>query len=157
MDLIDREILHLLQSDATRSSREVGDAVGLTATPCWRRIQSLRDQGVIQREVAILDPSQLSLDISALVQIRTNDHSASWLDDFSSAIVEFPEIVEAFRTSGEIDYMLRVVVPDMKSYDDFYKRLIERVALYDVRTIFEMEELKRTTALPLDYAVITSE
>ena len=156
-DKATREVGATVGIEEQRLVVEVGDAVGLTATPCWRRIQSLRDQGIIQREVAILDPSQLSLDISALVQIRTNDHSASWLDDFSSAIVEFPEIVEAFRTSGEIDYMLRVVVPDMKSYDDFYKRLIERVALYDVRTIFEMEELKRTTALPLDYAVITSE
>ena len=91
-----------------------------------------------------------------MVQIRTNDHSARWLADFTAAIEEFPEIVEAFRTSGEIDYMLRVVVPDMNSYDDFYKRLIERVALYDVRTIFEMEELKRTTALPLDYAAFES-
>ena len=152
MDLIDREILLLLQHDATRSSRELGNEVGLTATPCWRRIQALRQSGVIQREVAILDPSQLSLDINALVQIRTNAHSAAWLSDFPAAIGEFPEIVEAFRTSGEIDYMLRVVVSDMNSYDDFYKRLIERVALYDVRTIFEMEELKRTTALPLDYA-----
>ncbi|MDP7066139.1 MAG: Lrp/AsnC family transcriptional regulator [Acidimicrobiales bacterium] len=152
MDFIDREILHLLQQDTTRSSRELGNEVGLTPTPCWRRVQTLRQSGVIQREVAILDASLLSLGINALVQIRTNDHSAAWLADFSSAIEEFPEIVEAFRTSGEIDYMLRVVVPDMNSYDDFYKRLIERVALYDVRTIFEMEELKRTTALPLDYA-----
>ena len=156
MDFIDREILHLLQHDATRSSRELGSEVGLTATPCWRRIQALRQSGVIQREVAILDPSQLSLDINALVQIRTNDHSAAWLSDFTAAIGEFPVIVEAFRTSGEIDYMLRVVVPDMNSYDDFYKRLIERVALYDVRTIFEMEELKRTTALPLDYAAFAA-
>ena len=156
MDLIDREILHLLQQDATRSSRELGNEVGLTPTPCWRRIQTLRQDGIIRREVAILDASRLSLDINALVQIRTNDHSARWLADFTAAIEEFPEIVEAFRTSGEIDYMLRVVVPDMNSYDDFNKRLIERVALYDVRTIFEMEELKRTTALPLDYAAFDS-
>ena len=156
MDIIDREILHLLQEDATRSSRELGDEVGLTPTPCWRRVQSLREAGIIEREVAILNASRLSLDISALVQIRTNEHSAAWLADFTAAIAEFPEIVEAFRTSGEIDYMLRVVVPDMNSYDDFYKRLIERVALFDVRTIFEMEELKRTTALPLDYAPFDS-
>jgi Lrp/AsnC family transcriptional regulator len=152
VDLIDREILHLLQEDSTRSARELGAEVGLTPTPCWRRVQNLRREGIIQREVAILDPERLSLGINALVQIRTNDHSATWLADFAAAIEEFPEIVEAFRTSGEIDYMLRVVVPDIRSYDDFYKRLIERVALYDVRTIFEMEELKRTTALPLDYA-----
>ena len=144
VDLIDREILHLLQEDSTRSARELGAEVGLTPTPCWRRVQNLRREGIIQREVAILDPERLSLGINALVQIRTNDHSATWLADFATAIEEFPEIVEAFRTSGEIDYMLRVVDPDI--------RLIERVALYDVRTIFGMEELKRTTALPLDYA-----
>ena len=102
MDLIDREILHLLQEDSTRSARELGAEGGLTPTPCWRRVQNLRREGIIQREVAILDPERLSLGINALVQIRTNDHSATWLADFTAAIEEFPEIVEAFRTSGRI-------------------------------------------------------
>ena len=133
------------------NARELGEAVGLTATPCWRRVQNLERQGVIDRRVALLDPEQLGLGITALVHIRTNQHSARWLEDFGRAISDLPEIVEALRTSGETDYLLRVVVPDIAAYDEFYKGLIERVDLYDVRTVFVMEELKRTTALPLDY------
>lgn len=152
MDLIDREILHILQTDVSISARELGEQVGLTATPCWRRVQNLIKEGVILNRVALLDPELLNLGISALVQIRTNNHSALWLQDFQTAIGEFPEIIEAIRTSGEIDYMLRVIVPDIRTYDSFYKRLINRVSLYDVRTIFEMESLKKTTVLPLDYA-----
>ena len=152
MDLIDREILHILQTDVSISARELGEQVGLTATPCWRRVQNLIREGVILDRVALLDPELLNLGINALVQIRTNDHSALWLQGFQTAIEEFPEIIEAIRTSGEIDHMLRVIVPDIRTYDNFYKRLINRVSLYDVRTIFEMESLKKTTALPLDYA-----
>ena len=152
MDLIDREILHILQTDVSISARELGEQVGLTAAPCWRRVQNLIKEGVILNRVALLDPELLNLGISALVQIRTNNHSALWLQDFQTAIGEFPEIIEAIRTSGEIDYMLRVIVPDIRTYDSFYKRLINRVSLYDVRTIFEMESLKKTTVLPLDYA-----
>ncbi len=125
--------------------------MGLTATPCWRRVQSLEKQGVIVGRVALLDPEKLGLDITAFVNIRTNDHSAQWLERFQQAVAELPEIVEAVRTSGETDYVLRVTVPDIGAYDDFYKRLIEKVSLYDVRTVFVMEELKRTTELPLDY------
>lgn len=126
--------------------------MGLTPTPCWRRVQNLERDGVIERRVALLDPATLNLNVTVLVQIRTNDHSARWLADFVAAIDGFPEIVEANRTSGETDYVLRVMVPDIAAYDDFYKRLIERVDLYDVRSVFVMEELKRTTSLPLDYA-----
>jgi Lrp/AsnC family transcriptional regulator len=151
MDGIDRELLHLLQQDASLSARELGERVGLTATPCWRRVQSLEKQGVILGRVALLDPEKLGLDITAFVNIRTNDHSAQWLERFQQAVAELPEIVEAVRTSGETDYVLRVTVPDIGAYDDFYKRLIEKVSLYDVRTVFVMEELKRTTELPLDY------
>jgi len=151
VDLVDRKILQLLQSDASLNTRELGEQVGLTPTPCWRRVQNLEKQGVIERRVALLDPEQLGLSITALVNIRTNQHSAAWLAAFQAAIAALPEIVEAVRTSGETDYLLRVVVPDIAAYDDFYKRLIERVELYDVRTVFVMEELKRTTELPLDY------
>ena len=106
---------------------------------------------MITRRVALVDPRAVNLSVSALVQVRTNQHSAEWLEQFQAAIERFPEIVEAYRTSGEVDYMFRVVVPDIDAYDAFYKRLIEEVDLYDVRTIFVMEEMKRTTALPLDY------
>ncbi|MFT5530033.1 MAG: Lrp/AsnC family transcriptional regulator [Candidatus Poriferisodalaceae bacterium] len=155
VDLVDREILQLLQEDASMSARELGERVGLTATPCWRRVQNLEKTGIISRRVALLEPSALNLDVTALVQIRTNDHSARWLAGFQAAISDFPEIVEATRTSGETDYMLRVVVPDISAYDNFYKRLIDRVDLYDVRSVFVMEELKRTTALPLDYTIFS--
>ena len=152
MDLTDRKILQLLQEDASLSARELGEAVGLSATPCWRRVQRLEREGVITRRVALVDPAAVNLGVTALVQVRTANHSAAWLRQFAAGIADLPEVVEAYRTSGEIDYILRVLVPDIAAYDDFYKRLIEKVDLYDVRTVFVMEEMKRTTALPLDYA-----
>jgi len=151
VDQIDRNILHLLQEDGTLTGAEIGEAVGLAATSAWRRVQKLQQQGVIERRVALLDPESLNLGVTALVEVRTGDHSAAWLERFTAGIGEFPEIVAAWRTSGEVDYMLRVVVPDISAYDSFYKRLIQRVDLTDVRSIFVMEELKHTTALPLDY------
>ena len=133
------------------SARELAEAVGLTATPAWRRVQNLEQRGVITGRVALVDPAAVNLDVTALVQIRTNDHSSAWLERFQAAIDELSEIVAAWRTSGEIDYMLRVVVPSIEVYDGFYRRLIELVDLYDVRTVFVMEEMKATTVLPLDY------
>jgi len=152
MDEIDRDLVRLLQEDGTLSASELGEAVGLAGTSCWRRVQRLQEQGVIIRRVALVDPASVNLGVAALVEIRTNDHSAAWLERFTTGIGEFPEIVAAWRTSGEVDYMLRVLVPDISTYDAFYKRLIRRVDLSDVRTIFVMEELKFTTAVPLDYA-----
>jgi Lrp/AsnC family transcriptional regulator len=151
VDEIDREILRLLQDDGDLTARELADHVGLTATPVWRRVQKLEHDGVIRGRVALVDPGSLNLDVTALVHIRTNDHSAAWLERFSAGIADLPEIIEAYRTSGEIDYTLKVVVPSIEAYDDFYKRLIARVDLYDVRTVFVMEQMKQTTALPLDY------
>ena len=151
MDEIDREILLLLQEDAALTARELAEHVGLTPTPCWRRVQNLEAAGVITGRVALVDPAAVNLGVTALVQVRTNDHSSNWLNRFQAAIDQLPEIVEAYRTSGEIDYMLRVVVPSIDAYDAFYRRLIELVDLYDVRTIFVMEKMKQTTALPLDY------
>ena len=141
----------MLQGDAGLTARELADHVGLTPTPCWRRVQNLERDGVITAKVALLDPASLNLDVTALVHVRTNDHSAGWLESFQTAISELPEIVEAYRTSGEIDYTMKVVVPSIEAYDDFYKRLISLVDLYDVRTVFVMEQMKHTTALPLDY------
>ena len=147
--------MRLLQEDASLSARELGDLVGLTPTPCWRRVRALEDSGVITRRVALVDPSSVNLDVTALVNIRTNDHSSAWVDTFQSALDRFPEIVEAFRTSGDIDYLLKVLVPSITAYDAFYKRLIDAVDLYDVRTIFVMEEMKHTTALPLHHVNLT--
>lgn len=151
MDLVDREIVQLLQEDASLTARELAEHVGLTPTPCWRRVQNLEAAGVITKRVALVDPVAVNLGVTALVHVRTNDHSAEWLEQFHRAVDQFPEVVEAYRTSGEIDYMLRVVVPSIDSYDQFYKRLIDAVELYDVRTIFVMERMKQTTALPLHY------
>jgi Lrp/AsnC family transcriptional regulator len=151
MDHIDKTIIDLLQHNAGLSAREIAAEVNLTPTPCWRRIQRLENEGVIVRKVALINPKDVNLSVSALVQIRTNRHSADWMDQFTKALKKFPEIIEAYRTSGEVDYMLRVFVPDMEAYDLFYKRLIEEVDLYDVSTNFIMEEMKKTTALPLNY------
>ncbi|MGB3733917.1 MAG: Lrp/AsnC family transcriptional regulator [Ilumatobacter sp.] len=155
MDEVDRDIVRLLQADGSLSARELGDAVGLTPTPCWRRVRALEDAGVITGRVALVDPAAVNLAVTALVNIRTNDHSSAWVTTFQAAIDRFPEIVEAFRTSGDIDYLLKVLVPSITAYDEFYKQLIDAVDLYDVRTNFVMEELKRTTALPLHHAAIT--
>jgi len=143
--------VHLLQRDGSLSARELGDRVGLTPTPCWRRVRALEESGVITGRVALIDPDAVNLGVAALVNIRTNDHTSEWIDAFHSAVNEFPEIIEAYRTSGDIDYTLKVLVPSIGAYDAFYKRLIAAVDLYDVRTIFVMEEIKHTTALPLDY------
>lgn len=151
MDQVDREIVRLLQADATLSVREIGEQVGLSPTPCWRRIRNLEEAGVIVGRVALVDPTKVNLAVTALVLVRTNEHNRVWLDQFLAGIDRFPEVVEAYRTSGEIDYLLKVMVPDITAYDDFYQRLIEEVDLYDVRTTFVMEQMKHTTALPLRY------
>ncbi len=151
MDKIDKRIIDLLQHNAGMTAREIAEEVNLTPTPCWRRMQRLESDGVITSKVALINPQDVNLSVSALVQIRTNRHSADWMEQFTKALDKFPEIIEAYRTSGEVDYMLRVVVPDMEAYDIFYKRLIEEVDLYDVSTNFVMEEMKKTTALPLNY------
>ena len=150
MDSIDKKILDLLQEDATVSIAEVGERVGLSQTPCWKRIQRLEAEGLIQRRVALLDPEKLGLKITALVSIETNDHSALWIASFASRITAMPEVLEIYRMAGDVDYMLRVVVPDMQAYDAFYKRLIEAVPLKNVTTRFAMERVKSTTALPLE-------
>lgn len=152
MDEIDKQIVQLLQADASTSVRDIADIVGLTATPCWRRIQNLERSGVISGRVALVDPLAVNLSLTALVLIRTNEHNADWTARFLETVERFDEVIEAYRTSGELDYLLKVVVPDMVAFDQFYLRLIEHIDLYDVRSTFVMEEMKRTTALPLSYA-----
>jgi len=152
LDTRDLQILAILQQDAMTPVAEIAERVGLSTTPCWRRIQKLEQEGVIRRRVALLDPAALDVPVSVFVAIRTNRHSAEWLEQFRRALEGIPEVVEAYRMSGEIDYLLRVVVPDIAGYDAVYKRLIERIELADVTSSFSMEEMKHTTALPLDYA-----
>jgi Lrp/AsnC family transcriptional regulator len=149
MDDIDRKILDLLQRDATLSIAEIGERVGLSQTPCWKRIQRLEADGVISRRVALLSPEKLGLGLTVFVSIETGDHSEEWLARFAEATTELPEVVEVYRMAGDVDYLLRVVVPDMQSYDSFYKRLIALAPLKNVTSRFAMERVKSTTALPI--------
>ncbi|KPB00953.1 Lrp/AsnC family transcriptional regulator [Ahrensia marina] len=154
MDRLDRKILKLVQEDATASVADIAKAVGLSTTPCWRRIQKLEDEGVIRKRVALLDPVAVNARVTVFVSIRTNSHSIEWLKRFSEVISDFPEVVEFYRMSGEIDYLLRVVVPDIEAFDAFYKRLISKIEIRDVSSTFAMEQIKYTTEMPLDYMVI---
>ena len=154
LDAKDRHILDLLQADAELPVAEIAERVGLSTTPCWRRIQRLEQAGVIRRRVALLDAKALNVGVSVFVSIRTNQHSAAWLARFPKALEGIPEVVEAYRMSGEVDYLLRVVVPDIAGYDAVYKKLIGKVHLADVTSSFSMEEIKHTTALPLDHVPI---
>ena len=152
IDAIDRKILTCLQRDATLPVAEIAERVGLSTTPCWRRIQRLERDGVIAGRVALLDPDKLNLGVTVFVHIRTAQHNAAWLEKFAAAVAAIPEIVELYRMSGDIDYLMRVVVPDIAGYDAIYQRLIAAVELSDVSSTFAMERIKHTTALPVDYA-----
>jgi Lrp/AsnC family transcriptional regulator len=131
---------------------EVAERVGLSASPCWRRIQKLEAEGIIERRVALLNPEKMNVGVTVFVAIRTSQHDEKWLKDFAQRVTRIPEVVELYRMSGEIDYMMRVVVPDIKAYDAVYKRLIAAVPLFDVSSSFAMEAIKYTTALPVNYA-----
>ena len=152
MDDIDRRILRALQEDADRPVAEIAEKVGLSASPCWRRIQKLEAERVIERRVALLSPDKMNVGVTVFVAVRTSRHDEDWLRDFAQSVTRIPEVVELYRMSGEIDYMMRVVVPDIKAYDDVYKRLIAAVPLFDVSSSFAMEQIKYTTELPVDYA-----
>ena len=150
MDRIDRKILELVQRDASLSTAELAERVGLSTTPCWRRIQNLEKSGVLRRRVALLDREQLNLGVDVFVTLRINRHDEEWLEKFNRAVDEFDEVVEFYRMSGDVDYLMRVVVADIKAYDAFYKRLIRHTGIADVSSSFAMERIKYTTALPLD-------
>ena len=152
LDDMDIKILKILQEDATRPVADIGKEVGLSTTPCWRRIQKLEEAGVIRRRVALLDQSKVNVGVTVIVSIKTDRHAIDWLEKFHAAVSDFPEVVEFYRMSGEIDYLLRVVVPDIAAYDAFYKRLISRIEIAKVSSAFAMEQIKYTTTLPLDFA-----
>lgn len=149
MDRIDRKILVALQSDASLSIAALSSRVGLSQTPCWKRIQKLEAQGVITRRVALVDPVKLGLGLTVFVSIETKDHSKDWLQAFAASVSAMPEVMEFYRMAGDVDYMLKVVVADMASYDAFYKRLIETTPLKNVTSRFAMERIKSTTELPI--------
>ena len=149
MDAIDRKILAVLQEDASLAVAEIGSRVGLSSTPCWKRIQRLEADGVIQKRVALVDQGRIGLGVTVFVSIETGDHSQDWLERFAKTVSAMPEVMEFYRMAGDIDYMLRVVVPDIASYNSFYKRLIASVPLTNVTSRFAMEKIKSTTALPI--------
>lgn len=140
MDRLDRRILGILQEDVTLSIADVAKRVGLSATPCWRRIQRMQEDGIILGRVAILDPAKVNASVNVFVSIRTSDHSAEWRDRFVNLVSGLPAVVQFFRMAGKVDYLLRVVVPDIAAYDEFYKRLIEKMAISDVSSVFAMEQ-----------------
>lgn len=152
LDGIDRKILSCLQEDATLSLETIAGRVGLSPSPCWRRIQKLEQAGIVVKRVALLDPDKLNVGVTVFVMVRTSRHEADWAERFCAAVAKIPEVVELWRMSGQVDYLLRVVVPDIAAYDRVYKRLITVADLFDVSSSFAMERIKNTTALPLDYA-----
>ena len=154
MDRIDKEILTLLQDNADLPLAEIASRVKLSSTPCWRRIQRLEEQGYIQRRVAILDAKKLNVGVTVFVLLRTNRHNQEWFEKLREIVNAIPEVVDFYRMSGSIDYLLRVAVPDIAAYDAVYKKLTEHIEIFEVSSSFAMEELKHTSALPLDYLPI---
>jgi Lrp/AsnC family transcriptional regulator len=149
MDEIDRLLLEILQQDATLSLAQMAERVGLSPTPCWKRIQKLEARGVIMRRVAIVDPVRVGVGLSVLVNVEAGEHSPEWLQQFSAGVDAMPEVMEVYRTAGEVDYVLRVAVADMAEYDTFYKRLIAIAPMKNVTSRFAMERIKHSTAYPL--------
>jgi Lrp/AsnC family transcriptional regulator len=152
LDAIDRRLLEMLQLDCDTPIAELAAAVQLSTTPCWRRVQRMKDAGVITGNVALVDPGSVNVGVTVFVNIKTNQHSQAWFDRFHATVDSIPEVVEFYRMSGDVDYLLRIVVPDIAAYDGVYKRLIAGTQLSDVSSSFAMEQLKFTTALPLRYA-----
>jgi len=149
---IDKKILSVLQENADLPISELSKKVNLSATPCWARINKLYKQGFITKKVAVVDRLKLNLNVVAFVQIKTSNHNMEWARKFVKVISDMPEVIEFYRLSGSIDYLLKVLVPSIEKYDEFYKKLTDKVDLTDVSSSFSMEEIKQTSSLPLDYA-----
>lgn len=149
MDDTDKRILKILQQDSSAPVSEVARRVGLSASPCWKRINRLQEDGIIREQVAVLDADRLGFGLTIFMAIRTGEHSGDWLRTFAEVVSAMPEVMEFHRMAGEIDYMLKVVVPDMKAFDVFYKQLVDTTPLAEVTSRFSMETIKQTTALPI--------
>ena len=149
LDDFDRRLLATLQEDASASLNDLAERVALSRTACWRRIQRLEEAGAIRARVALLDPAALGLELTVYVLIKTNQHNRAWAARFAAVVEEIPEVLEAYRMSGDVDYLLKAVVADMNGYDRLYEKLIA-ADLFDVSSSFVMETLKHTTALPLE-------
>ena len=157
LDQIDRRLLAILQQDATVPIAELAERVGLSQTPCWKRVKRLQDSGVITARVALIDREALDLSLTVFVAVKTGRHDEEWLATFAAGAKALPEVVEFYRMSGDVDYLLRVVVPDIGAYDAFYKKLIGKIALTDVSSSFAMGQIKYTTALPLEFVSVSDE
>lgn len=155
MDKLDRKILELIQRDAGLTAAELADRVGLSKAPCWRRIKRLEEEGIIKQTVALLDARALNVGTTVFVTLKTGNHSEAWFERFVRAVRDIPEVTEIHRMSGDVDYLMRIVVPDIDAYDVVYKRLIASVEFQDVSASFALETIKYTTALPLGYVKIT--
>lgn len=149
MDAVDHKILRILQRDATATVAEIGKAVGLSATPCWKRIQKLELSGVIRKRVAILSADKVGLGVAVYVNIQTGDHAKETIDAFTKSICAMPEVLEFHRLAGDVDFALRVVVADVRQYEAFHQRLTALMPLRRVSSYFELQALKSETALPL--------
>ncbi len=152
MDSFDRHILALLQEDGSRSLAEISEKIGLSQTPCWRRIQQLEQSGVIRKRVALLDSDKLNVGLTVFVSLKTNQHTPEWAESVQAFANSSSEIVEFYRLSGETDYLMKVLVPDMKAYDNFYQKLIRQAGFSDVSSSFAMEKMKYSTEVPLTYS-----
>lgn len=149
LDQIDRRILAELMDDATTPVARIADRVGLSQTPCWKRIRRLEEEGIVSRRVAVVDPPRVGLGLTAFVGIEAADHGAEWKAAFASAVDAMPEVMEVFRMAGAFDYLLRVVVADMAAFDAFYHRLTEALPIRTLTSHFAMERMKAATVLPL--------
>ena len=149
IDSVDRKILYHLQNDADLTIKEIAQKVHLSPTPCWKRIQRLEDAGVIRARVALLDPAKVGAGVTVFIAVRTDQHNIEWSEKFAREMKSIPEVMEIYRMSGTVDYLLRVVVPDIAAFDRIYKTIIGRVSLTDVTSMFAMEQMKYTTALPV--------
>ena len=149
MDSMDLKILRVLQEDSSLPVTEVANRVGLSTSPCWKRINRLQKEGVIIRQEAVLDSRKLGLGLTVFMFVRTGEHSGPWLDRFANFIKQMPEVQEFHRMAGEVDYLLKIVVSDMEQFDNFYKNMVENTPLADVTSSFSMEVIKHTTALPI--------
>lgn len=150
-DTKDRQILRELQRDAAQSIEALAGKVHLSRNACWRRIKTLEESGIIRGRVALVDAARINLGLIAFIAVKTAQHEPKWLEKFAAAVRDIPEIVAVYRTTGDTDYLLQAVVPDIAGYDRLYKRLIGKIPLTDVSSSFVMEKIKETTALPLDY------
>jgi Lrp/AsnC family transcriptional regulator len=149
MDATDWKILNILQTDASLTVKQIAEQIPLSVTPCWKRIKKLEDNDVIRARVALLDPKKVNANVTVFVAIKTDQHTREWIERFNSEVYKLPEVMEIYRMSGEIDYLLRVVTSSIEAYDQFYKKLIGRIELSNVTSSFSMEQIKYTTALPI--------